>query len=322
MKETLEQTVKRIKLRNISKMNDSELERDIQEHNYLDPDEQITDINKRVASINNNARQDYLLGYEGFEKIGRNIAYRMGLVSSEQLLEKKKKDLQELKIKITQDADSLEENITNHHRDIMISERKKLMIDESIRRKEKAIQENAEQYQQSYVKLEAGELNEFEVGRTECELQELHMIGFVYQNEVRDLKAKYVLTFERVQNMKNVVSSIELDYQQLKQALFEIDSQIQEAEMLSDKGISPKKTINYLQRTFSTKEQCEKIKNNILRNTKDLSDAVMDMDLALSSTRIQNQELFSEKGKLANTIHGNYELKYMAIKQSYNTNTN
>ncbi|MBC8494893.1 hypothetical protein H8D36_01940 [archaeon] len=299
----------------IANMSERQLDEIIEGKEFSTTQEQLEQAKSRITNAQNKTKGEYLQGENGLLKRMKEILYDWNILSPNKELERKNKSLVNIKTNLDSDIIKVSGVIRNGYNEAVTYEKKKLAIDVKISRKQQALDEEKTEYEKSSRSLKSEELETLDQQEMEWEMQESYLNAFTLQTEIRKLKADYVLTHKRITRLKNVLASQELDVERLVQTRYDLENQIEEIEILRKRGVSPNKVLSYMETVYSKIEECESIKNTILRNSYDVSEAISDVRVVASKTAEENQKFYKKNGLLVRKITDGFEIEYDQIKE-------
>lgn len=313
----LEEEVSRHKLSasEIANMSERQLDEIIEGKEFSTTQEQLEQAKFRITNARNKTKGEYLQGENGLLRRMKEILYDWNILSPDKELERKNKSLVNMKTNLDSDIAKVSGVIRNGYNEVVTYEKRKLAIDVKISRKQQALDEEKTEYENSSISLKSEELETLDQQEMEWELQESYLNAFTLQTELRKLKADYVLTHKRISRLKNVLASQELDVERLVQTRYDLENQIEEIEILRKRGVSPDKVLRHMETVYSKIEECENIKNTILRNSYDVSEAISDVRVVASKTAEENQKFYKKNGLLVRKITDGFEIEYDQIKE-------
>ncbi|MBC8501460.1 MAG: hypothetical protein ISS25_04175 [Nanoarchaeota archaeon] len=300
----------------IANMSDHQLDEIIEGQNQKTTSEQLREARIRVNDATARAKTEYLQEKTGLWGNVNSLLYDLNLRSPEKELQRKNDALVRIRTGLDSDIKTVKTVIWNGYTDIINSEKRKLAIDVKISRKEKALEEEKIEYEETARSLLDEDIDEVTHSQLECDLQEAYLNSFTIENEISLLKAEYVLTHKRTEKLRSVLSSQELDLQRLMQTNYDLEGQVQEIAILMRRGVSPAKILSSMEKVYSYIEECERIKNGILRNSYDVSEAISEVRIVTGKAAEENQELYKQNGNLARKINDCFEVEYASIKEN------
>jgi len=300
----------------IANLSDHQLDEIIEGQNQKTTSEQLREARIRVNDATARAKAEYLQEKTGLWGKVNSLLYDLNLRSPEKELQRKNDALVRIKTGLDNDIKSVKRVIWNGYADIINSEKRKLAIGVKISRKEKALEEEKIEYEETAMSLLDEDIDEVTHSQLECDLQEAYVNSFTIENEISLLKAEYVLTHKRTEKLRSVLASQELDLQRLMQTNYDLEGQVQEIAILMKRGVSPAKILSSMEKVYSHIEECERIKNGILRNSYNVSEAISEVRIVTGKAAEENQELYKQNGNLAKKINDGFEVEYASIKEN------
>jgi hypothetical protein len=299
----------------IARMNEPQLKEYVGDDEGHTTSEQLREAKIRVEKAHHDAKAEYLKGKTGVWRLLNNVLYFLNIRSPEKDLQRKKDNLLKLKAALNSDIRTVREVVEGGYKEIIECEKKKLAMDILIGRKERAFEDESIEYESINRRLRTEEVDPVQQSQLECEVQETYMNSHTLNREVNDLKCKYLLTHDRIERLSYILSGEQKNMQMLVQTKYDLESQIQEINIMMKRGVSPVKILNSMEKGYSVIERCESIKNGILKHSYEASDALSEVRVVTSSIAEENKKIYRENAELAVKNSDNVQLRYAALKQ-------